>query len=79
MASRCFTGCTEERKGVTHSNAQLAVAWPSSVTGFQLQQNTNLDMNNCSNVTDPVVLRNGMNEIIVSLTNPANFYRLINQ
>lgn len=61
------------------SNSQYAVAWPSSVTGFQLQQNTNLSTANWSNVTSPVLLSNGMNEVIISPSNPADFYRLISQ
>lgn len=61
------------------SNSQYAVAWPSSVTGFQLQQNTNLNTANWSNVTSPVLLSNGMNEVIISPGNAATFYRLISQ
>ena len=61
------------------SNAQLAVAWPSSVSGFQLQQNTDPTTTNWSNVTDPILLSNGMDEVIISPSNAANFYRLISQ
>lgn len=58
------------------SNSQFAVAWPSSVTGFQLQQNTNLSTANWSNVLSPVVISNGMNEVIISPSNASTFYRL---
>lgn len=61
------------------SNAQFAVAWPSSFTGFQLQQNTDLGTANWSNVTSPVLLSNGMNEVIISPSNGAAFYRLQSQ
>jgi hypothetical protein len=61
------------------SNAQFAVAWPSSATGFQLQQNTNLNTANWSNVASPVLLSNGLNEVIISPAKPAAFYRLISQ
>lgn len=61
------------------SNAQFAVAWPSSVTGFQLQQNTNLTTSAWLNVTDAVQVADGMNEVLISPTNSASFYRLINQ
>ncbi len=61
------------------SNAQFAVTWPSSVTGFQLQQNTNLTVSAWANVTNSIVVTNGMNAVFISPTNAASFYRLINQ
>ncbi|HLX72890.1 MAG TPA: hypothetical protein VKV04_24970 [Verrucomicrobiae bacterium] len=70
---------TPPQLSLLSSNSQYAIAWPSSVTGFQLQQNTNLSAANWSNVTSPVVLSNGMNEVLVSPTNASTFYRLISQ
>jgi hypothetical protein len=61
------------------SNAQMALAWPGSIMDFQLQQNSNLTVANWSNVTNSVLPTNGLNEVFISPTNPAGFYRLINR
>lgn len=61
------------------SNSQLAVAWPSSSIGFQLQQNTNLGTANWSNVISPIVVSGGTNEVNILPSNAATFYRLISQ
>jgi hypothetical protein len=53
---------------------QVLVSWPSSATGFTLQQNTNLTTTNWSTVTDGVV--SGINQVTLTPIADKTFYRL---
>jgi hypothetical protein len=61
------------------SGTNLIIAWPGSVTNFQLQQNPTLLSNLWTATTNPVVLTNGQNQIIVPATNRQTFFRLQSQ
>jgi hypothetical protein len=58
-----------------HTNA--VISWPASIAGYILQQNSNLNTGNWVNVTNPVNVINGQNEVIVPSNGTNAFYRLM--
>lgn len=64
---------------IAASGADLTIAWPSSVAGFQLQENSDLSTTNWAEVTNAVFITNGLNQVMVPPTNSKAFYRLKGQ
>jgi hypothetical protein len=55
----------------------MAVSWPSSSTGFVLQQNTDgLGSGNWSNVTDSILV-DGTNHVMTQPIWTSRFFRLV--
>jgi photosystem II stability/assembly factor-like uncharacterized protein len=74
-----YTGQSSPLLSLTPSGTNLVLSWPSTVTGFQLQQNFVLGTSVWSNVVNSVLTTNGQNQVIVSPTNRQAFYRLNSQ
>jgi hypothetical protein len=60
----------------TRSGSSVIISWPTNATGFGLQQSSALGSPNWVGVTDPVSIVNARNQVSVTATNRANFYRL---
>jgi hypothetical protein len=60
---------------LTSTNA-VVIAWPAPSTGFSLEQNSNLNPTGWVNVTNTPVVTDGLNQVIVSPSAGAQFYRL---
>lgn len=56
---------------------QVTISWPAIWSLYALQQNTNLTTTNWVNVTNSVVVTNGLDEVIVPAAAGAAFYRLM--
>jgi hypothetical protein len=74
-----YTGQSSPLLSLTLSGTNLVLSWPSTVTGFHLQQNSVLGTSVWSNVMNSVLTTNGQNQVIVSPTNRQTFYRLNSQ
>ena len=61
---------------ITHSANVVIVSWPSSFTGFVLQQNNDLTTANWMDVTNAVSVVDEQNQVIMPPTSSNNFYRL---
>jgi hypothetical protein len=61
---------------ITHSGSNVVLSWPTNATGFGLQQSAALGSPNWVGATDPVSIVNARNQVSVTATNRANFYRL---
>lgn len=59
----------------TSTNTFL-LSWPSSYSGFALQQNTNLVSGNWTTVTNALSVTNGLNQVIVPPASGSRFFRL---
>ena len=64
---------------IAASGSNFKLAWPSSAAGFQLQQNLDLITMTWAEVTNTVLITNGLNQVTVSPTNSRAFYRLKGQ
>jgi hypothetical protein len=64
---------------ITLSGNVVIVSWPSSFTGFILQQNGDLTATNWVDVTNAASVVGEQNQVIMSPTNSNNFYRLKSQ
>ncbi|HUA69048.1 MAG TPA: SMP-30/gluconolactonase/LRE family protein [Candidatus Saccharimonadales bacterium] len=57
--------------------SQVNVSWPAPSTGFGLQSSATLDATAAwSDVTDPPLVTNGLNQVSLDPTNAAEFFRL---
>jgi hypothetical protein len=56
--------------------SEVFISWPTNATGFGLQQSSAPGSQNWVGVTNPVSVVNALNQVSVSPTNWANFYRL---
>lgn len=54
----------------------VVVAWPSSATGWTLQQSTDLVTGTWITLTNTISTVNGQNQVLFSLPNNNHFYRL---
>ncbi len=61
---------------ITRSGSNAIISWPTNATGFGLQQSSALGSPNWGGVTNPVSIVNARNQVSVTATNRANFYRL---
>jgi hypothetical protein len=61
---------------ITRSGSNVIISWPTNTTGFGLQQSSALGSPNWVGVSDPVSIVNARNQVSVTPTNHANFYRL---
>jgi hypothetical protein len=63
---------------VIRSGASLVLTWPTNALGFALQSTTNLGPSAAwtTNLPAPVVI-NGQNTVTIPVSNPQQFYRLI--
>ena len=61
---------------ITHSGSNVVISWATNATGFGLQQNSAPGSPNWVGVTAPVSIVNARNQVSVTPTNHANFYRL---
>ena len=55
---------------------QVIIAWPSSVAGYALQENSDLTTTNWTDVIVAPSVFNGFNRVILPADTPHNFYRL---
>jgi gluconolactonase len=63
---------------VSAAGTNVCVSWPAPSTGFGLQKSDSLGCGaGWSGVTDPVGVTNGLNQLGVTPTNAAKFYRLL--
>ncbi|MDE3066368.1 MAG: hypothetical protein KGJ60_02340 [Verrucomicrobiota bacterium] len=59
------------------SGTNVIFSWSAAATGFVLQQNASLSTGNWQDVTNPVIVTNGLFEVILPLSQAGNyFYRL---
>jgi hypothetical protein len=56
----------------------VLISWPTSATGFTLQENSNLKTTNWSNVGQTVNVINGTNVVTIPAPGGNMFFRLIN-
>jgi len=61
---------------IRRSGGNVVFSWPTNATGFGLQQSSSLGSHNWVGVTNPVSIVNALNQVSVTATNRANFYRL---
>jgi photosystem II stability/assembly factor-like uncharacterized protein len=61
---------------ITRSGSNVVISWPTNATGFGLQQSSALGSPNWVGATNPVSIVNARNQVSVTVTNRANFYRL---
>ncbi len=54
----------------------LTISWPSTVTGFQLQQNFSLAPTSWIAASNPQSVSNGQNRVSIATTNRQSFFRL---
>jgi len=62
--------------GIAHSGGSVVVSWPSSATGFTLQQNTNLAATNWTASGYSITTANGTNSITITSASGKLFFRL---
>jgi gluconolactonase len=74
-----IAGAVSDKKlTVGAAGTNVCVSWPAPSTGFGLQKSDALGSGaDWSSVTDPVGVTNGLNQLGVSPTNAAKFYRLL--
>jgi len=65
--------------GINISSKNTVISWPTSVTGYTLEENTNLLTGTWVNVTNQQTVVNGQNTVTVPMTTSNQFYRLILQ
>ena len=70
-------GLASPQLGFTKSASQLVLSWP--VSGFILQQSTNLASANWFTATNGIVMTNGQNTVTIPYSTGNNFYRLKSQ
>jgi hypothetical protein len=63
---------------VEHSGGSVMVSWPSSATGFTLQQNSNLATTNWTASGYSITTANGTNSIVITPPLGHLFFRLAN-
>ena len=61
---------------ITRSGSNVVISWPTNATGFGLQQSSALGSPNWVGLSAPVSIVNARNQVSVTPTNRANFYRL---
>ena len=62
---------------IARSGSSVVVSWPSSATGFTLQQNSNLAAtNNWAASTNSITTLNGTNSITISAPSGSLYFRL---
>jgi hypothetical protein len=61
---------------ITLWSREAVISWPTSASGFGLQQNTNMTSTNWVDVTTIPTVFNQQNEVIVTNSDAACFYRL---
>jgi uncharacterized repeat protein (TIGR03803 family) len=65
--------------GINISSKNTVISWPTSVTGYTLQENTNLVSGTWVSVTNGQTVVNGQNMVTIPMTTSNEFYRLIFQ
>ncbi|HEY3760240.1 MAG TPA: choice-of-anchor tandem repeat GloVer-containing protein [Verrucomicrobiae bacterium] len=63
--------------GINLSSKNTVLSWPTSVTGYTLQANTNLITGTWVNVTNQQTVVNGQNMVTIPMTTSNEFYRLV--
>lgn len=63
--------------GLSKTGNNFSLTWPSLTGAFQLQRSSDLTGGNWINVTNPLSLINGMNQVVVPATSSNQFYRLV--
>ncbi|MEO8429126.1 MAG: sialidase family protein [Verrucomicrobiota bacterium] len=61
---------------ITLSANTALISWPASATGFGLQENPDLNSKNWTDLTSTPTVTNQQNQLMVSTSNSARFYRL---
>jgi hypothetical protein len=72
-----FTFMSLATEAIQTSGNHAVVSWPASIAGYTLQESSSLNSGNWINVTNPVNVVNGQNEVIVPATGTNMFYRLV--
>ncbi len=65
--------------GFMLSGTNFILSWAEDVTGFQLQQNFDLNTSTWSDITNSICITNNQRQVIVMLTNNETFFRLASQ
>jgi len=60
------------------SGTNIIVSWPSSSSGFHVQQNLTLNGGAWSDLTNSPTVTNNLNQVTIRITNSPTFYRLQN-
>lgn len=61
---------------ISISDGQIIISWPSSITGYTLQENPDLTTTNWTDVTVAPSKLNGFNRVVLPADTPHAFYRL---
>jgi hypothetical protein len=64
---------------ITLSGNTALISWPASSTGFRLQENPDLNSKTWADLTIMPTATNQQNQMIVSTSNGARFYRLVRE
>ncbi|MGH7954112.1 MAG: hypothetical protein ACREFE_19635, partial [Limisphaerales bacterium] len=70
-----FLSIPSESLTVTSTNT-VVISWSSAITGYVLQQNSDLSTANWVNVASPDTIVNGLHQVVVPLGSANEFYRL---
>jgi hypothetical protein len=60
-------------------NGSALISWPGAVLGYSLQETSNLASTNWTDVTNGIVVTNGLNQVTLPINETNSFYRLILQ
>ena len=74
-----FVSIPQESIKLLNDGANSAVSWQGSTFGYTLQDNSSVATNNWQNVTNQVIITNGLYQVVVPQTNASEFYRLMFQ
>jgi hypothetical protein len=72
-----FTFVSLPTEAIQPNGTNAVISWPASVTGYVLQENSSLNSGSWINVTNPVNVIHGQNEVIMPSNSTNMFYRLI--
>ena len=71
-----LTSSSKPALTIKRSGSKVYISWPTNATGFGLQQSSALGSHNWVGVTNTVSIVNALNQVSVTATNRASFYRL---
>ncbi len=74
-----FTFVSIPAESIQLNDTSSLISWPSLVTGYSLQENSNLQSTAWINVTNPEATVNGTNQVATPVSSGSMFYRLMLQ
>ena len=72
-----FTFVSLANQAIAPDGNSVVVSWPSSIGGYGLQESSSLNSPSWVNVSAPVIVTNGMTEVIVPKSGATSYYRMI--